>query len=78
MANSYTYTEAFEELQIIVAEIETGKVNVDELSEKIKRASQLIAVCKAKLTATEAEVEKLLAELTEQLPQSNSALSAEE
>ncbi|GGH09834.1 exodeoxyribonuclease VII small subunit [Sphingobacterium alkalisoli] len=72
MANSYTYTDAFEELQIIVAEIETGKVNVDELSERIKRASQLIAVCKTKLTATEAEVDKLLAELTEELPQSDS------
>lgn len=78
MANSYTYTEAFEELQIIVAEIETGKVNVDELSEKIKRASQLIAVCKMKLTATEAEVDKLLAELTEELPQSDSEPPEEE
>ncbi|WP_140938002.1 exodeoxyribonuclease VII small subunit [Sphingobacterium lumbrici] len=78
MANSYTYTEAFEELQIIVAEIETGKVNVDELSEKIKRASQLIAVCKMKLTATEAEVDKLLAELTEELPQSDSETPEEE
>lgn len=78
MANSYTYTEAFEELQIIVAEIETGKVNVDELSEKIKRASQLITVCKMKLTATEAEVDKLLAELTEELPQSDSETPEEE
>lgn len=78
MANSYTYTEAFEELQIIVAEIETGKVNVDELSEKIKRASQLIAVCKMKLTATEAEVDRLLAELTEELPQSDSETPEEE
>ncbi|TJZ59851.1 exodeoxyribonuclease VII small subunit [Sphingobacterium olei] len=78
MANSYTYTEAFEELQIIVAEIETGKVNVDELSEKIKRASQLIALCKMKLTATEAEVDKLLAELTEELPQSDSEPPEEE
>jgi len=77
MANSYTYTDAFEELQIIVAEIETGKVNVDELSEKIKRASQLIAVCKTKLTATEAEVDKLLAELTEEPPQSDSATPEE-
>ena len=57
------YTEAFEELQTIVAEIEDGEISVDELSEKVKRAALLIKICKAKLTSTEEDVNKILKEL---------------
>ncbi|HLS95692.1 exodeoxyribonuclease VII small subunit [Sphingobacterium allocomposti] len=64
--NAYTYNDAFQELQLIVSEIESGQINVDELTDKIRRASDLIAVCKAKLTSSEAEVEKLLAKLAQQ------------
>ncbi|MBD1424378.1 exodeoxyribonuclease VII small subunit [Sphingobacterium arenae] len=63
MEKTYTYSDAFEELQLIVSEIESGQTNVDELTEKIRKASQLIALCKAKLTSSEEEVEKLLAKL---------------
>lgn len=66
MENKYTYEDAFAELQQIVGEIESGEINVDELSEKISRASNLIAICKAKLTDTEDEVEKLLLKLNEE------------
>jgi exodeoxyribonuclease VII small subunit len=57
------YTEAFEELQQIVEEIESGEISVDELSEKVKRASVLIAVCKEKLFKTEDDVNQILKEL---------------
>lgn len=60
MEQKYTYTDAFNELQTIVKEIENGTTNIDELAEKIKRASELIEVCRAKLTATEDEVNQLL------------------
>lgn len=63
MENNYTYEDAFTELQRIVRDIESGEINVDELSHKIGRASELITVCKAKLTATEEEVLQLLAKL---------------
>ncbi len=65
MDNQYSYTDAFEELQTIVSEIEQGEISVDELSEKVKRATLLIRACKAKLTATEAEVNNILAGLTD-------------
>jgi len=65
MDNQYTYTDAFDELQTIVSEIEQGEISVDELSEKVKRATLLITACKAKLTATEAEVNKILAGLSD-------------
>jgi exodeoxyribonuclease VII small subunit len=57
------YTAAFEELQQIVEEIESGEISVDELSEKVKRASVLIAVCKQKLFKTEDDVNQILKEL---------------
>jgi len=57
------YTEAFGELQQIVAEIEDGQISVDELSEKVKRAAILIKICKLKLSSTEEDVGKILKEL---------------
>lgn len=63
MSKEPTYTEAFEELQEIVSEIEQGEISVDELSEKVKRAAVLIKICKAKLVTTEEDVTKILKEL---------------
>lgn len=57
------YTEAYDELQHIVSEIEGGEISVDELSGKVKRAALLIKICKNKLTATEEDVSRILKEL---------------
>ncbi|MEI6348639.1 MAG: exodeoxyribonuclease VII small subunit [Bacteroidota bacterium] len=65
MKDKLTYTEAFDELQTIVIEIEKGEISVDELSEKVKRAAELIRVCKTKLTSTEEDVNQILKELEE-------------
>jgi len=63
MNDSTNYTQAYEELQRIVSEIENGEISVDELSEKVKRATQLIRICKLKLTTTEEDVNKILRDL---------------
>lgn len=63
MSENLNYTQAFEELQQIIVDLEEGEVNVDELSEKVKRATKLIAVCKSKLTETEEDVNKILRDL---------------
>jgi exodeoxyribonuclease VII small subunit len=63
MSDKLSYTTAFEELQKIVSEIEQGEISVDELSEKVKRAAQLIKICKAKLINTEEDVNRILLEL---------------
>lgn len=63
MSKEIKYTEAVEELQQIVADIEDGEISVDELSVKVKRASELIKVCKTKLTSTEEDVNQILKEL---------------
>jgi exodeoxyribonuclease VII small subunit len=65
MSAEPNYTEAFEELQEIVSEIESEAISVDELSQKVKRAAMLIKICKAKLSATEEDVEGILRGLEE-------------
>lgn len=67
MEKEIKYTDAFEELQQIVTEIEEGEISVDELSQKVKRAAVLIRICKTKLTSTEADVSAVLKELDEEL-----------
>ena len=63
MTQTPDYTKAFEELQEIVAEIEKGEISIDELSEKVKRAAQLIRICRTRLTSTEEDVARILREL---------------
>lgn len=58
-----TYEKAYNELQEIITAIETGDVSVDLLSEKVKRAAELITFCKEKLTTTEQDVQQILADL---------------
>lgn len=65
MSEKPSYTEAFAELQSIVNEIEDGEISVDELSQKVKRAALLVKICKAKLSSTEEDVNKILKELEE-------------
>jgi exodeoxyribonuclease VII small subunit len=60
-----TYKQAIEELESIVNEIESENIAIDELAEKVKLASQLIRLCKTKLTKTEEEVTKVLKEMKE-------------
>jgi exodeoxyribonuclease VII small subunit len=63
MSKTITYAEAIEELETIVSEIENASIGVDELSEKVKRAAELIKFCRSKLTATEKEVGSILKNL---------------
>lgn len=57
-----TYDEAKEELEAIVTSLNEDDVSIDSLTEKIKRASQLIEYCKKKLRSTEEEIKKHIIE----------------
>ena len=63
MKENPTYTEAFEQLQQIVKQMEDADISVDDLADNIKKATKLIKICKDKLTKTEEEVNKTIAEL---------------
>lgn len=59
-----TYTKAKLELEEIVKAIESGTLDVDALTDKVKRASELIVFCKHKLTETDKDLQKLLDEMS--------------
>ena len=54
-----TYEEALQELQQIVVQLQEDAASVDELSEKVQRAAELIAYCREKLRTTEENLEGL-------------------
>jgi exodeoxyribonuclease VII small subunit len=60
-----SYSKDLTELEAIVSQIEEEEISVDELSEKVKRAAQLIKNCKQLLRTTEEEVAQILKELNE-------------
>lgn len=65
MAKDISYTDALNELNEISRAIENESIPIDELATKVKRASELIAICKTKLRATEDEVRKIIGEMGE-------------
>ena len=54
-----TYTQAFDRLQKIVSQIESGELDIDQLADMIKEANKLIAFCNDKLTKADEEIKKL-------------------
>jgi exodeoxyribonuclease VII small subunit len=54
----YTYTQAMQRLETILAELEEGTATVDTLSELVKEAADLVKFCREKLRNTEDEVQK--------------------
>ncbi len=59
-----SYTEAFEELKNIASQLENDDVAVDDLTEKMKRATFLMKICKDKLSKIEADVNKTIEDLS--------------
>jgi exodeoxyribonuclease VII small subunit len=60
MATKMTYESAFAELKKIAEEIDNETVSVDVLSEKVKRASELIEFCKTRLRSAEKEINQII------------------
>jgi len=63
MPTKLSYTEAKKELEAIVQSLEAGELDVDVLTTKVKRATELIALCKERLIKTDKELQKLLEEM---------------
>ena len=56
------YEVAMAELQTITHKMENDELDIDQMSEQLKRAKELIKLCKDKLTKTDEEIKKILAE----------------
>ncbi|UTW66090.1 exodeoxyribonuclease VII small subunit [bacterium SCSIO 12643] len=63
MSKKMTYQEAMTELENIISGIEEENISIDVLSSKVKRATELIKICKTKLYKTDEEIQKVLKEL---------------
>ena len=54
-----TYSQALARFQKIVAQIDSGELEIDQLADKIKEANVIIAFCNDKLTKADEEIKKL-------------------
>lgn len=62
MEKETKYEAAYAELQGIVRRMEGEELDIDQMAEAVKRAQTLIKLCKDKLTKTDAEIKKILAD----------------
>lgn len=60
MPQALSYESALAELEQIVTAVERGDMPIEQLTTKIKRAQQLLALCKHQLTQVETDVNTLL------------------
>lgn len=63
-----SYADASAEIEAILAEIESGEIDLDVLTDKVERAAQLLALCRARLAATETRVRKVVEDLNAAAP----------
>ena len=54
------YSKAIKELDEILQRIQGEEVDVDDLAKEVKRAVELIKVCKGKIKKTEMEIKKVV------------------
>lgn len=62
MKKETKFNDALTELQGIVQQMEADDVDIDTLTAHVKRAQELVDLCKKKLLKTETEVNKLTAD----------------
>lgn len=55
-----SYAEAMNELESIVERVEQNAMDIDDLTERLKRAQELVKFCRERLLKTEEEVKSIL------------------
>ncbi|MDD6888730.1 MAG: exodeoxyribonuclease VII small subunit [Bacteroidales bacterium] len=61
-----TYRQAVNELDAILREMQSENCDIDKLSAMTRRATELIAECRNRLTATDEELRNILGTLSTQ------------
>ena len=64
-AETIGYAEALKELEQILAEIEQDDVDIDVLAGRVKRASELIKLCRQRISGAQIEIQRIVAEMDE-------------
>ena len=62
MNQEMKYEKAYAELQAIVRQMENDELDIDQMAAQLKRAQELIKLCKDKLTKTDEEIKKIFAD----------------
>ena len=65
------YEDALRELEQIVRLMESDELDIDQMGERLKRAQQLIRLCKDRLTKTDEEIKAILADSDTHHPSPN-------
>lgn len=66
MEDNITYSKAISELEDIIRKMQGNECSIDNLSALTSRSLQLITICKEKLTKTDEELQKILAQLSDE------------
>ena len=64
MSEQLSYNSAVEELESILAELESSAVDVDQLSTQLRRATELVQLCRDRLTVVSDDVNQVLQDLS--------------
>ena len=62
-ADDLSYDEAIEELNNILSSLQEETLSIDQLTDSIKRASELLESCNSRLISTEKEVNSVIQKL---------------
>lgn len=57
------YAAALDELDAILRELEGGDVDVDRLADRVTRATELIAVCRQRISDARLRIDAVIADL---------------
>jgi exodeoxyribonuclease VII small subunit len=57
------YADALAELERILAELEASDVDVDQLADRVARATELIALCRDRIGAARLRIDQVIADL---------------
>jgi exodeoxyribonuclease VII small subunit len=65
-APALSFREAMEELEGILERIEGEEVDIDRLAEELRRAAQLLDLCRGKIRKAEVEVTQIVQSLEDE------------
>lgn len=60
MTEEIGFEEAMQELESILADLQSDDVDVDTLAARVDRAARLIEVCRQRISATRLQVEEIV------------------
>ncbi len=60
MEDKITYDEATKQIETILLKLRNNEISVDDLSREVKRATELITLCRDRLTSAEEDLKKIL------------------